>query len=385
MMINRKRRASGFTLVEALIAVTILSVIIGIIGRFMISTQKNQSYIFVQNTIKSELERSLFQVSKQLNQNRLLLGNPVAGDLDYRSRMDFTDIPGPIAGTTLPTIRDTGSLAVEKNCLDYPNNFYRSNAFGNALMFVKYTSRFDGATLSNQNHARQLDIYEFKFFYITEQSTNPPKIDRWNNPATLNGQRLMEWTSVKYVDATQLRSYLEGLTNNLTAADATTVRTALISNNINFAWDKNAANLNSAFFNVSGSGITLTANAAHVIPRQSLRNALLLKSDQQNTYSVAYNTLKDPSSPYNFPLRMQVPKYYDFNVPACSGVTPVPLPAAGTTINQDTGIFPRGFEVGVVGPASGRSIVLHLSMVGIGNYDNTVEHGHTVVAYAKDR
>jgi len=380
------KKQAGFTLLEALIAVTILTVIMGISGSYMISSQKNQTYIRVQNGIKSEVERSLFQISKQLNQNRMLIDNPTHGSgLDYLSRINFSGIPAPIANTTLPTIRDRGSMAVEKDCINFPNNFYWPNAVGNALFFSKYTSKFNGATLSNQDFARQLDIYEFKFFYISEQSPQMTKIDRWNNPSQLNSQQLMEWTSVKYVDSDQLEAYLQNLIAHLTAADAAAVRTALIAKGINFAWDKNATTLNNSFFDVSGAGGTLASNSSHTIPRATLRNALLLNSDQQTTYSVSYNKLNSPGNVYHFPIRMQVPMYYNYNVPNCSSVTPLPRPLANSTVDQSLGTFPRGFEVGIVGSASGRSVIMHLSMVGIGNYNNIVQHAHTVVAYAKDR
>lgn len=385
---NSLKINKGFTLVEVMVSIVVLSFIVMTATQFMISTSKQNAYIREQGMIKSEVERTLFRISKELNQNRQLIGS---ASLDYRSRLDMTGAPPVMPDSTLPFIRQTGSLSPEKTCADFPNNFFRANSVGNMLFFVKVSDRFDAVDLSggganpeNNLHKRQLDIYEFRLYYLSNDShldstsAPSPRLSLINN--NLRALRLIEWTSVKYVDRAQLSDYLVDLNSQLGASSANAVRTALMAKGINFAWDKDATALSNAFYAVTGAGTSLASLSTHTIASAQIRNSFLLKSSQNTTYSVAYNKNTTANASSYFPSRMKTPFYYSDTVPSCGGA----LPATGGPVPLAGGTFPLGFEVVIVGPGSGRAVLFRLSMIGLGAFDNMVEHSHAVVAYARD-
>lgn len=392
------RWQQGVTLIELLISVSILMVIIGISILVFVSTNRNQEQVRARNTMRAENQTMLFRLAGKLNQARMLMSNDTLGQ-KYLSRIELTGSPPMINSATmdslLPTVRTDGSLAPEKNCVDFPTNFFRANSVGNVLMFARYIGKFSAFGFSAPSQQRSLDLFEFKVFYLTDDSTTP---NVWSvdagvtKPPVLRRMRLMEWTSKRYVDADQLLDYLVGAPDN---ASRTQIRSALTSNNINFAWRRNGSvyqdNVPSGagnadiFFAVStGSATTLTRDSNHQIRRDSTLAAMHYDRD---VYSVSFNAQLNRANPRYFPIREKVPYLYnDYSVgaPACpTGTLPANNGPSSMTPTATKNGFPGGFEVMIVGPPSGRNILIHITTTALVSRF-MVSGGDMISAFARD-
>lgn len=396
------RSQTGFTMVELLIATTILSLIIAMVTSLIVSTYKNQDRLRVENMMRTEAERSLFGLANKLNQSRMLMGNdpssPNANNVGlgnaYRQNLDLTAAPAPISSSYLPIIRAEGSLAPEKDCTASPNNFFRANTVGNALLFARYIGRFSNFTLTAGTDKRNLDLYEFKYIYITDDSTavsgawysNMWFIDRWyKNPPVLRRQRLIEWTSKRYIDYDQFSDYI----GKLGTTDRTTLRAALTNADIQGAWRRSGTTYSGGspdiFYDIgSGNSATVAAKTSTTVSPYKIAQfsvSSLLKFDRDN-YSIAYNKQPASGTARYFPIRNEVPYFYNPAPPACGGVLPAPstTKALNTTAADS---FPRGFEVMIVGPASGRSVQMRITTVASIN-KSLVDHADSTTAFARD-
>jgi prepilin-type N-terminal cleavage/methylation domain-containing protein len=385
-MSDRRWGASerGLTLVELMIGMSILVIVVGLVTHMIVNTSKTQGRLRKENQMRQVINTSLFRMASQVNQTRMLMQADTLG-YAYLGRLNMTGAPPfwgglPTANTTtgnllLPTIRGDGSLAPEKDCVNYPDNFFRANTAGNLLFFVKYAGNFNRFTITTANMKRTLDVYEFKLFYLTNDSNLPGRnfIDFWRTNPSLRRLRLIEWTSLPYLDFTQFQDYL----TDLSGADRTTIRSNLTAAGLTRVWDRSATAINNAFYSLGlTTAATPAADAAHVLPRARI-NDVLLSGNQD--FSVAYNSNQNAASANYFPIRNPVPLFYQHNPPACNGA----LPAPNTTPNAATVAFPAGFEVMIVGPASGRNVLMRITSASP-HYGTLVSHSNLLTTYARD-
>lgn len=384
--ISKLHYSQGLTLVELMFSVSILMIVMGLITHMIINTTKTQSRLRLENQMRQSIQSGLFRISSHLNQTRMLMQADTLG-YAYLGRVSLTGAPPLIGGiptangvtnqTQLPTIRPEGSLSPEKNCTDFPNNFFRSNSVGNILMFSKYAGKFSRFSIASSTEKRNLDIYEFKVYYITNaDSDNQPSrsfLDLWNITPTMRYLRLIEWTSRPYVDYQQYLDYIADSSN----ANRITIRADLTAAGITRVWDRTATNINNAFYGLgTASSATVPADSTHVIQRDRLQDILLSAA---NNFSLAYNFNNNPASSRYFPIRHQVPFFYHHNPPDCNGA----LPNEGTTPDASTQPYPYGFEVMITGPASGRNVLLRITTVGR-SYNQLISHADMLTTYARD-
>ena len=381
----RPMRASekGLTLIELMIGMTILVIVVGLVTHMVVNTNKVQGRLRKENQMRQVINTSLFRVAAQVNQTRMLMQADTLG-YGYLGRITMTGSPPfwgglPTANSTtssllLPTIRPDGSLSPEKDCVNYPDNFFRANSVGNLLLFVKYAGNFNRFSITTANMKRTLDVYEFKLFYLTSDSNLPGRfIDFWRTSPSLRRLRLIEWTSLPYLDFTQFQDYL----TDLSTADRTTIRSDLTTAGLTRIWNRSATDVASAFYSLgTTTAATPTADTTHTIPRARINDVLLFGNQD---YSVAYNANTNAASSSYFPIRTAVPFFYNNNPPACNGAVPAP----NTTPNSATAVFPGGFEVMIVGPASGRNVLMRVTSVAP-HYGSLVSQANMLTTYARD-
>jgi type II secretory pathway pseudopilin PulG len=384
--IPRKHTSQGFSLVEALIALTITLTILALVMSFVFQSWRNQSLVSTQNTLKQHAESALFGMSGRLAEAKILFEEDTEGAA-YRNKIVFSGaMPRPVTNTFLPTIRGNGSIFQNRTCAEDSSQFFWAPSVGNSLFFVKLSGIFDtatsGITLSTPFLEQVIDLYQFNYYYITDSYNNGgiPNVTLSRNIKTPRpALQLMEWTSKLYADYEQLKAFFDNpAVNN---ADKTAVNAKLNALGVVGVWRKGQANPNSAFYNRNntlsskGSGYTLENNSLLKMLRWS-------NNDSGNVYSIAYNKNLTTSSSTYFKIDNAVPQFFNTN-PAndCASVTPAPLPAKNVRPSVD---YPLGFEVAIVGPNSGRTVYMHLTLVGQTNHPLLVEHVHGLSAYARD-
>ena len=226
-MIKNKRKlrfSKGLTVVELMISIAVLLMILTLVTNMIFSTARTQSRVRMENHMRGSVQTALFRLSAQLNQTRMIMENNTLG-YDYLNKLNFNGAP-PVVGSSpstvlslshtatskhlLPSIMPAGSLSPEKDCTNYPNNFFRSNSVGNMLLFSQYLGKYSRFAIAAATDKRSIDLYAFKLYYLTDDNNLPAKnvLDFWSNTPTKRALRLIEWTSQPYADYDQLLSYV---------------------------------------------------------------------------------------------------------------------------------------------------------------------------------
>ena len=377
-------RQSGFSLIEALIALTVTLTVLALGMSFVFQSWKTQSFAATQNMLKQHAEGALFKMSKGLAEAKILFEENAEG-VAYKNKLAFTSAaPQPVTNSFLPTIRGNGTIYQSQTCEVDGEEYFWGPSVGNSLYFVSLSGVLDmqveGVALSTTVSPRVLDLYRFRYFYITDQYEDSGvtyKISRHVNtprPAL----QLMEWSSELYVDYRQLKSFFDDV--EVTASDKAAVLAKLNEMEVEAAWEKGEPNPAQAFRNLNTS--LSSKNAGYKIKAESLRKVMPWSNSSSDIYSIAYNQDLSPASPTFFDIRLKVPQFFVNDPPEdCSSATTVPMPSENSRPTTD---FPLGFEVAIVGPNSGRTVHMHLSVVGQTNYPRLVEQSHSLSAYAKD-
>lgn len=399
-MLSRKYKHlnKGFTLVELMISVTILTGIVAIVGQYLYSSFSTHSMAQLQSYMKSNSERGLNRITRHISQSRRLFGQGAVGTA-YLAKLDLTQAPPPIGGVQLPLIRTIGSMAKEKNCEVSPSDYFLPNSVGNTLLFAELDRTFqivkDGATFT---YSHEIDLYRMIYVYVTDSidpDTGDAQTFLQREPVELTfikggdkkyAQNLIQWRSVLIADHRQLQDFYNFLDSEGVSGEKAAVANSLNAAGVTVAWRRDQDVPNSAFYTVAGGGTLPIKAGGFKIPQFQFEDALRLQNVGSNTYSIAYNTNTDTSQAGFFPTKtLHVPHYYNPTLESglvCPQVLPVPTasPASG----KPSWAFPRGFEVIIAGPQSGRSVLIHLSLVGKGYNPNMVAQKHSVTTYARD-
>lgn len=396
-MDNTKRKSlvnfnqKGFTMIEVMIASSILVGVMAIVLSFMRSSFENNQFVREQAIMKDAAQNTLYRISKDLAHSKRVYSNDAQGKTMI-NKLDMTTTEKGLL--ILPTIRSNGSLSQTRSCDTYPDEYFWPLSIGNSLYFVEFVgSQETFSGLSDPSlYEYKIPIYQFKVYFVDNSDDSDGKLDLWNDPPGMNPQHLIRWESKKYADYDAYISYMNYLDANGVAADKTAVKDELEDQGVEGLWDPKEDNPNDAFYNVAASLSPTKKSNSYKVQKLNSKRALLLPQKTSTMYSVAYNGNSDNSSAEFFPIKANVPKLYDSAPnPGAGTCGPNALPAAPPTIYNDSdnyqgpaNAFPGGFEIGIVGPNSGRNIFINFTLVGRFKGKRMVEQHHVITAFARD-
>lgn len=392
-----KHNQLGFTLPEVLVSLAITVPLLALGTGFLIGSWNNQSYVMLQAHIKTSTETGLNRLSRDVMQARRIFGKG-AVSTSYLARLDMKGAPRPILNSALPDVRTAGSMSPEKNCEVSPSEYFLPYTVGNSLFFAELleTRKFTQPAAGAPRLPRDIDIYRLNYIYVTDYDglaannivkplLSMPQLTYARSTPVKRPLSLIEWHSQPMADYTQLKAYYDSLNTATFGADRSTISTLLANKGITIAWKRDENNVANAFYNISGTSLTLRPTGvatANMVPMRSYQDALRLQNTGEGTYTIAYNQEVDSSKPAYFPIHNKVPYYYSPTLDPglnCPQVTPVPT--ATPAGNYD---FPRGFETMVIGPQSGRSVHMRVTAVAKGYSKTIVEYAHAVTVSASD-
>jgi hypothetical protein len=377
-------RQTGITLLEVMIGAAITMFLMSLIGSFIFQNFNNHQYLKIQAQLKDRMQMSLYKMERELAQVKKLMSNDTLGNA-YLGKIPLPTTPAPsdIGLIVLPTIRSTGSLSLAKTCNLYPDEYFWPLAYGNSLFFARLNrtfSNFPGITNPDQN-LRNIDIYQFVLYYVKNNDPSEPIIDTWNSGANMRAQTLIRWESKLYADYTQFKDYM----GFLSAANQTLVNSALQNAGVTALWDPNSATANGSFYTIATTATPSAKANSYKIEELRKGRGVLIQSEGSAVYSVAYNKQNDKTAANYFPLDTPVPAFYKSSPsPDATACGPLAVPSSAPTYGGPANAFPGGFEVGIVGPNSGRSVFVNLTMIGRFTGTRKVEKNHQINAYARD-
>ncbi len=328
----RLRARRGMTFVEVLIAASILIVIVGVIARTTILAKDASQMAVSQGKITILAQKELLSIRDALRASVHLFQRDTQGNT-YWSKVDLGSAAA-LNSSTLPKIAAFGVFGK-----DTPSN----RKTGNLLFFAKAVVPFptpeeivqwhDYCDATGQPGKKnslddvRLDIYRFTAYFLRKVPTD-------FKPGSPRGLDLAAWVSVPFADWKRFQD----LDPSIQADVLEALSTPQVGKKIDYLWTP-GEDFDSAFAEIQ-SGPTLQA----ITP--SSHPGWKIPSDPAYTRTVTFER-KRISVATNW-----AQKNYGL---------------AKFAILQSTGDgYPHGFEVQIIGPASARQVLVHLTLIGQG-------------------
>jgi len=334
------QQEKGITLVELLMASLIMAIMFLFISQFLLNSFNNNLFIQATSDLGNYSQQTVNYLRLNISQSRKIMDNTAKG-LSYWQSLDFKDSSIPLEDSKLPEIIPHGSLS-PSNEENYNQPFVR-DAIGNVLFYVEHLP-----SLEDKEHNRLIDLYRFVVYFLVKK--NDARFSE-KKPYYLD---LMQCKSAPYADYFQVQSLKhEQIRDDILAL--------LLDSKVVALWDYQV-NAEVAFTKIRGFEPGDEPLTRHLIQLTQCNSAIqgmgsVDRPAGRITYSVAFNRNKD------FPIRFSVPQY---------AIADVSKPA-----------FPSGFEVMIVGPKSGRQILIHL-VLAAPLYKRIISRESSVIATAKD-
>lgn len=315
----------GFTFAELLVASVLTAIIIPILAVVFMGANKSFTGYEAINSLKKMNQETVNRIYLRLGRTKRLFENST-DNLTYLNKLNMTGSPAAMSGSLLPTIEETGTLA------EGTTDFHPAS-FGNSLLMAynEKTVQLDGITetaSSTTTVSVRIDSYKFAYYYLTEQ----------DSPKILGKQtyKVAEWHSVPYAECNQI-------VNISSATKKSNVIVGLVGKGINYCWDSSKSSSTLAFssFTITGTTGALTSAPGHQIINQGTQ---ILTKTITGIMRGGYQYGMSP------------------NQSTWGGNTKV-VPRFAT----ESGTFPGGLEIGIVGASAARQVLVRSVMVAHGN------------------
>ena len=327
----------GFTSTELLITTVVMGFLIAAMVQLFMGVKKGMTGFDAANAMKKINTESLTRMHLKVSRSKRLFNN-VSADNAFLSKLDLGGCPVVIGLSKLPKIEDTGSL------VPGATNYYASS-FGNSL-FEAYNDAPETmtnivVTAPSSTGTVKVNIYRFAYYYLTQDHTQ-----------YINSKQpylLTEWTSQPYADYNEL--------NVMGSPQKSNVVKALVARNVIYAWNPSTGVATAAFYTLTSGG-AMNLSASHTIQKRDctvLTAGLKNRLGQNYTLGVAVNNDGFGG------LMKAVPQFA-----------------------APDGIFPGGLEVGIVGPAGGRKVLLHHVLFCGGVQQKVISDDRISVTAARD-
>lgn len=329
---RRSRGAAGHTLIELVIAVAIVGTVVPMIVMLLNATSKGFTNFEAASSMKQMNQNSLNRIYLRLNRSKRLFENDTFGNA-LLARVNTTGLPAAVSGSKLPMIISSGSFSASSAT-------FSAAAFGNRLFFA-YLSATKEMPVSG-NDIWRVDVYKFAGYYLTASGAK-----------AVNGAQaynLFEFESIPYADCSQVSALTT--TGNRKALNQNLISTGIVSCLLASATD-----YTKAIQTINSDGTLTVSPSAQitVLKTQTLTKVQTGIMGRSYNYGVSPNT-----SVWTNPK------------------TVVPLYAtAGSG-------FPGGFEVGIVGGANGRQVLVRGVAVAQGERNSLVFNDMAVVSNSRD-
>ena len=336
---NRLLNAKGMSLTEVMLTVAIMVIIVPSVVTFFFYFTDGMAFYETSNELKKENQEAFDNLYLKVGQNKRIYQNDADGTA-LLARLNMSGITSALPTGTdgrLPFVCPGGSFAVSDA------SAVPVTAYGNMLLFLSQEPRFLCKNVVNSTGATsnvQVDIYKLHCFYLTTDNPNPI-------PSLTRNTRLVEWQSAPLADYNMM-SYLYSqdstLAQHVVAQMAAPTPMATPQAPVTYAVDPSAA-VTGAFYTMTASTTPPTAYA-YLIPRDipvtiaGAGHVALQKNPGLQVWTrltlMGGGRIFPNSVAMNDPV-LKVPRY-----------------------TSAVGNFPGGFEVGVIGPDSGRQVLVRI-------------------------
>ena len=321
MMEEQGEAEGGFTFVEVTIVMTILVGMILIVSQLFLTTNQAQEVARRLNMTTDVTREVLQDIRAQAITSVRLFENNAVGNA-YLGLLDLTGVQ-PAINSTLPTIDVAGNFRQEAG---------PGVLTGNTLLFARHDWTDEFTCLSGNSYL--LEIYRLVRIYLRNEDGGP-------QPGTSVGLNLCRWVGEPMVDGSQVNrisdpvdqaEVLEHL--RLRTPDADGVQHPSVA----LVWivGEDPAALDT-FRQIEPTG---TLSSTPVAPRSPTWE--VLQDPVESSAELLFRNLYSVATNYA-PSKIGLGKF--------------------SVLDTMGDGFPHGFEVQIIGPSSGRQVLLHLIVV----------------------
>ena len=326
-----RARQAGYTALEVIIAVAILSLLTLVVERTLSTAHDTERYLSGIRHVTERGQRIAYEVREVVSSSRKLF----QGDATGRGYFDACDLYDPtpaIATMRLPLFDEVNGLGPD--AVDDPRT-------GNTLLFVREADAAPCIANPATGKLRYIDTYRFICIYIAE--TQRYLVEEADKKLARD---LIFWRSMAYPSHGQIASISDPVER------ANVIKDLYERFQYQFAWDAGAA-VNQAFYAIDAAG-TLDAT-----PQGSFRIELDPDMAERGklVYANAQLARTDPTSHARRAL---------------------------FTVDPATEWVPDGFEVKIVGTSGSRKVWVHFVIETQAAKGRIATHESTLIASTKD-
>jgi hypothetical protein len=235
---SRRRAGSrGYTFMEAMIALGVITLMAVVVERTIASTQEAERYLSAVRRVTERGQRVNYEVRHLISASRRLFQRDTIG-LDYLDACQFT-YEQPLANCRLPLIDETNPLGPDEE---------GDEETGNIVLFVREAEAVQAILDRWTKKNRNIDTYRFVCIFPSNTTRN---LVHAQAPAN----DLVIWRSVQFPSYTQIMAITSSTERNSVVQD--------MRNRYGFthAWDPSKP-LATAFYALGSSGMSPTPTSA---------------------------------------------------------------------------------------------------------------------------
>ena len=315
-------RDGGFSMVEVIVAATILILLVLMVTTLMISGSDAAKLAERSNRATEVAQDLVDNLRTEVRSAVRIFTNDATG-LAYRSRLESWTGSAPIATSVLPT------LAVDDT---FRTDTAGTNKTGNEMLFARHSWSAEFLTTSGKTY--RYDVLRIVRYFLKTEDGGPRTGSPW-------GLNLVHWVSEPMVDGTQI----DGIT---TVADQKEVLLHLRNGTADKLGKKHP-------------GVQIVwrmgQDPAATGTLRQVKNDGTLSNTPLTPRPVVWSILRDQTKSsagmlfyrhHSIATNFSLPSYH--------------IPKYGI-VNNTTPGYPHGFEVQVIGPSSARQVLVRLVVV----------------------
>jgi hypothetical protein len=277
--------------------------------------------------------------------SRRIFDNRADDGVTLLGRLDMTNCPATLVGSKLPTIYPAGSF-------DVASTLCAPASFGNMLLFLSQGDQvtYRGVTnIFNVGVTVTLDTYKLYYFYLTP-----------NNPKNTTGYdtyRLIEWRSVPLADGRAIKnafssdvSFGTNLLSQIKAPTPCPTYQAPMTYAVDFSMP-----VTQMFGTVNQ--LAQATTAASVAYATTIPGDYWPVTQMVNGVPVSFKTQYQYYRPWTYMNQMGMGHIFRYGISSNSISRKVPK------FGIASGLFPGGFEVGIIGSQAARQVLVRVNHV----------------------
>lgn len=355
----------GWTLMELMIVVALIAIVTPAITYLFVKMSQGMAGDEMRNQLQSLNSQTQLRIHERIEGTRHLMQGDSSGasflaavtlGMAASTKTNYPILAGSKLAVAQPPVT-VGSASLS------PGTAVAAD-FGNSLLYGAYDSpqsianvsypapitayassiTYSGGANKGMPATLVIDLYRFYYYYLTTSNTHPiPNVTTY---------RLVEWQSIQYADYFEINAF------NDNVLQTNVIKWLVTQKSITNAWDPTQSMPVSAFYTLDNNGNANNVTAAVTIQEAQ---ALILTHVSSGILSNGFGYGIAPNSA-NWP----------------SATATVPLFAVAN------GNFPGGFEVGITGNATGRSVLTRLVVSAKGASPMVISNDVTMVHNVRD-